>query len=165
MKRLLISVAVRIHRDFPPMRLRSTNPRMNAMTAQEKKDLEMWQNQINQERLPMRRDCHDCILAMGRDRPRRRQICPASYCLSIDVAGPFEPGVDQLAGNPGYFLILLYSSNSSRSSSYGSNRKAWRKGSRKLLAQGQWRSRRRAYESGEKPRRCSSWESIKGGSC
>ena len=34
--------------------------------------------------------------------------CPASYCLSIDVAGPFEPGVDQLAGNPRYFLIGCY---------------------------------------------------------
>ena len=45
---------------------------------------------------------------MGRDRPRRRQVCPASYCLSIDVAGPFEPGVDQLAGNPRYFLIGCY---------------------------------------------------------
>ena len=35
-------------------------------------------------------------------------MCPASYCLSIDVAGPFEPGVDQLAGNPRYFLIGCY---------------------------------------------------------
>ena len=91
LKRLLLSVAIRVHRGQPPLRLRSTVPRMNALTAAERKDMEMWQNHINQEHLPMRRDCHDCLLAMGRDRPRRRQVCPASYCLSIDVAGPFEP--------------------------------------------------------------------------
>ena len=108
LKRLLLSVAIRVHRGQPPLRLRSTVPRMNALTAAERKDMEMWQNHINQEHLPMRRDCHDCLLAMGRDRPRRRQVCPASYCLSIDVAGPFEPGVDQLAGNPRYFLIGCY---------------------------------------------------------
>ena len=108
LKRLLLSVAIRVHRGQPPLRLRTTVPRMNALTAEERKDMEMWQNHINQEHLPMRRDCHDCLLAMGRDRPRRRQVCPASYCLSIDVAGPFEPGVDQLAGNPRYFLIGCY---------------------------------------------------------
>ena len=108
LKRLLLSVAIRVHRGQPPLRLRSTVPRMNALTAAERKDMEMWQNHINQEHLPMRRDCHDCLLAMGRDRPRRRQVCPTSYCLSIDVAGPFEPGVDQLAGNPRYFLIGCY---------------------------------------------------------
>ena len=108
LKKLLLSVAIRVHRGQPPLRLRSTVPRMNALTAAERKDMEMWQNHINQEHLPMRRDCHDCLLAMGRDRPRRRQVCPASYCLSIDVAGPFEPGVDQLAGNPRYFLIGCY---------------------------------------------------------
>ena len=68
----------------------------------------MWQAHINQEHLPMGRDCHDCLLSMGRDRPRRRQVCPASYCLSIDVAGPFEPGIDQLGGNPRYFMIGCY---------------------------------------------------------
>ena len=108
LKRLLVSVAIRLHRGQPPLRLRSTVPRMNALTAAERKDMEMWQNHINQEHLPMRRDCHDCLLAMGRDRPRRRQVCPASYCLSIDVAGPFETGVDQLAGNARYFLIGCY---------------------------------------------------------
>ena len=108
LKNLLLSVAIRVHRGQPPLRLRTTVPRMNALTAAERKDTEMWQNHINQEHLPMRRDCHDCLLAMGRDRPRRRQVCPASYCLSIDVAGPFEPGVDQLAGNPRYFLIGCY---------------------------------------------------------
>eukprot|EP00434_Breviolum_minutum_P012623 symbB.v1.2.011127.t1/scaffold732.1/size241626/1 len=108
LKNLLLSVAIRVHRGQPPLRLRTTVPRMNALTAAERKDMEMWQNHINQEHLPMRRDCHDCLLAMGRDRPRRRQVCPASYCLSIDVAGPFEPGVDQLAGNPRYFLIGCY---------------------------------------------------------
>ena len=108
LKRLLVSVAVRIHRGQPPLRLRPTTPRLNAMTANDKKELEMWQTHINQEHLPMRRDCHDCLLSMGRDRPRRRQVCPASYCLSIDVAGPFEPGIDQLAGNPRYFLIGCY---------------------------------------------------------
>ena len=39
------------------------------------------------------------------------KVCPASYCLSIDVAGPFEPGVDQLAGQPKVLLDwMLYSS-------------------------------------------------------
>ena len=77
LKKLLLSVAIRVHRGQPPLRLRSTVPRMNALTAAERKDMEMWQNHINQEHLPMRRDCHDCLLAMGRDRPRRRQVCPA----------------------------------------------------------------------------------------
>ena len=108
LKRLLVSVALRIHRGQPPLRLRPTNPRLNALSSQDKKELEMWQAHINQEHLPMRRDCHDCLLAMGRDRPRRRQVCPASYCLSIDVAGPFEPGIDQVSGNPRYFMIGCY---------------------------------------------------------
>ena len=71
LKRLLVSVALRIHRGQPPLRLRPTNPRLNALSSQDKKELEMWQAHINQEHLPMRRDCHDCLLAMGRDRPRR----------------------------------------------------------------------------------------------
>ena len=108
LKRLLVSVAIRIHRGQPPLRLRPTNPRLNALSSRDRKELEMWQAHINQEHLPMRRDCHDCLLSMGRDRPRRRQVCPASYCLSIDVAGPFEPGIDQLAGNPRYFMIGCY---------------------------------------------------------
>eukprot|EP00434_Breviolum_minutum_P005938 symbB.v1.2.005236.t1/scaffold302.1/size234775/5 len=74
LKKLLLSVAIRVHRGQPPLRLRTTVPRMNALTAAERKDMEMWQNHINQEHLPMRRDCHDCLLAMGRDRPRRRQV-------------------------------------------------------------------------------------------
>ena len=97
LKKLLLSVAIRLHEGLPPVRLVGRQPRMNTMTVQEKKEIDMWQNHINQEHLPVRRDCHDCLLGMGRDRPRRRQACPASYCLSIDIAGPFPAGIDQLA--------------------------------------------------------------------
>ena len=56
----------------------------------------------------MRRDCQECLLAMGKDRPRRRQVCPPSYCLSFDIAGPFEAGFDQLDGPAKYFLLGTY---------------------------------------------------------
>ena len=126
LKNLLVSVAVRIHRGQPPLRLRPTAPRLNAMTANDKKELEMWQAHINQEHLPMRRDCHDCLLSMGRDRPRRRQVCPASYCLSIGVAGPFEPGIDQLAGKPPVLHDrLLHPADFSRFGTDRSDREAW----------------------------------------
>ena len=44
LKNLLLSVAIRVHRGQPPLRLRTTVPRMNALTAAERKDMEMWQN-------------------------------------------------------------------------------------------------------------------------
>ena len=54
---------------------------------------------------PYRRDCMVCVQSQGRDRQRRRIPTPDSYALSVDVAGPFNPGSFQEQGSFRYFMV------------------------------------------------------------
>lgn len=51
--------------------------------------------------VPFRTDCAVCLEAAGRDR------APEPYCWSMDLAGPFEEGIDQICKNPKYFMVSV----------------------------------------------------------
>ena len=80
-----------------------------AIRALEAKQLEEWKQHIANEHLPARRDCSECLRAMGRDRPHSRNKHPMAFCLNLDIAGPFCQGQDQQETAPRYFLIGVYS--------------------------------------------------------
>ena len=46
-----------------------------------------------------------CLEAAGRDRPRKRVARPESYCMSVDIAGPFHDGVDAELKKVKYVLV------------------------------------------------------------
>ena len=72
----------------------------------EKDSVAAWQAHFDFGHVPFRHDCSICLESAGRDRPRRQLEHKTSYCLSIDVAGPFQPGIDQAQGpDPRYFLV------------------------------------------------------------
>ena len=80
-----------------------------AIRALDAKQLEEWKQHIANEHLPARRDCSECLRAMGRDRPHSRNKHPMAFCLNLDIAGPFCQGQDQQETAPKYFLIGVYS--------------------------------------------------------
>lgn len=45
---------------------------------------------------------------MGRGRQHKRIQAPEPYCLSLDVSGPFKPGVGQFTKAPRYMLVGTY---------------------------------------------------------
>ena len=49
------------------------------------------------------------FLGQEKNRQHRRLACPSSYVLSIDIVGPFIPGVDQEINGPRYGLVAVYS--------------------------------------------------------
>ena len=80
-------------------------PQVKALTTKEKKELQGWKTHYEQDHIPFRKACITCLETMGKDRMRRRIKCAQSFCLSLDVAGPFSPGKDQLVKDPRYFLV------------------------------------------------------------
>ena len=70
--------------------------------------LEEWKRHILNEHQPARRDCAECLRAMGRSRPHHRNAHVSSYALNIDVAGPFPAGHDQGGLAPRYFMVGVY---------------------------------------------------------
>lgn len=48
------------------------------------------------------------LISAGKSRQHRRVVCPTSYCLSLDVCGPFCPGTDQEETGCRYGLIAVY---------------------------------------------------------
>ena len=79
---------------------------IKALTAKDKKAAaEEWRKHCQANHLPYRRDCPVCVEAAGRDRPRRSQECPESFCWSIDIAGPFREGRDAEVRHARYFLV------------------------------------------------------------
>ena len=81
------------------------DPRLQALTAKQNQEAALWAEHYRHGHTPYRRDCEVCLESMGRDRPRRKIPTPDAHCLSLDVAGPFQPGFDQETGNPKYFLV------------------------------------------------------------
>ena len=55
--------------------------------------------------VPFRRDCAVCLEAAGRDRARKPMKSQEGYCWSMDIAGPFKPGEDQVVKQPRYILV------------------------------------------------------------
>ena len=86
-------------------RSRWATPQVKALTTKEKKELQGWKAHYEQDRIPFRRDCITCLETMGKDRMRKRVSCPQAFCLSLDVAGPFKAGKDQILREPRYFMV------------------------------------------------------------
>ena len=80
-------------------------PGMKALNSKEREAIEAWKTHAEMGHHPYRRDCGICVEAMGRDRPRRRVKGPEPFTLSLDVAGPFVPGKDQMEIQPRYFVV------------------------------------------------------------
>ena len=79
------------------MALRAVNPQ-----------LEEWKRHVINEHQPSRRDCAECLRAMGRSRPHHRTPHVSAYSLNIAVAGPYPGGHDQGGLAPKYFMVGVY---------------------------------------------------------
>lgn len=101
LKEVLRRAIRRIHRGDPPA--------LRTLTAKEKGEVQAWIDHHRAGHLPFRKDCPTCLLGAGKNRQHRRLACPSSYVLSIDIVGPFIPGVDQEINGPRYGLVAVYS--------------------------------------------------------
>ena len=82
------------------------DPKLSRMTKAEKDTVAGWQAHFDCGHLPFRHDCSVCLQSAGKDRPRKTKQVRSSFCMSVDIAGPFQPGVDQVYGaSPRYFLV------------------------------------------------------------
>ena len=70
-------------------------PEVCRLAAQQRRDADGWRRHCQAGHLPYRRDCEVCLECAGKDRPRRRVPCPESFCLGLDLMGPFREGKDQ----------------------------------------------------------------------
>ena len=82
-------------------------PAVRAFSADEDKNLEAWYDHLLNEHMPFRRDCRECVLSAGRDRPRKSVDHPESFVMSLDIASPFRAGRGQDRGAPRYFLTSV----------------------------------------------------------
>ena len=82
--------------------------RLMALSTKEQRELEEWQQHLNNGHMPFRRDCFHCQESQGRDRQRRRVETPSGYTLNIDISGPYESGFDQECGRFRYFLAATF---------------------------------------------------------
>ena len=80
-------------------------PKLQALSRRQKLDAEGWERHCRAGHLPHRRDCAVCLEGAGRNRPHHRQPCPDSYCLAVDLTGPFMEGVDQEVRKPRYMMV------------------------------------------------------------
>ena len=79
---------------------------MKRLSKKDKESIAGWQAHFDHGHIPFRNDCTVCLEGAGKDRQRRRLECRTSYCLSVDICGPFQEGWDQATGpSPRYFLV------------------------------------------------------------
>lgn len=83
-------------------------PEVKTLTVKDRQEIQAWQDHHRAGHLPFRKDCPVCLISAGKSRQHRRVVCPTSYCLSLDVCGPFCPGTDQEETGCRYGLIAVY---------------------------------------------------------
>ena len=82
------------------------DPKLHRLTKAEKDTIAGWQAHFDCGHLPFRHDCSICLRSAGKDRPRKKKEHRSSFCMSVDIAGPFQPGLDQVFGaSPRYFMV------------------------------------------------------------
>ncbi|CAE7750232.1 unnamed protein product, partial [Symbiodinium microadriaticum] len=64
-----------------------------------------WAQHIRSGHWPPHRRCKYCIMASAQQRAHRRQHSPASFCLCLDVVGPFAPVADDISHKRRYALV------------------------------------------------------------
>ena len=77
-------------------------PQLRALNLTEE---ESWYLHLMSDHIPYRKDCLQCQVGAGRDRPRRRQKFQSTYEMSVDLAGPFERAPDQGRAKARYFMV------------------------------------------------------------
>ena len=91
-------------------RICSATCQVKSLNTKEKQTIAAWQAHFDADHKPFRNDCSVCLQGGGRDRQRRKVVHKTSFCLSLDIAGPFQPGVDQVKStSPKYFLAATIS--------------------------------------------------------
>ena len=79
---------------------------MKRLSKKDRDSIAAWQAHFDHGHVPFRNDCTVCLEGAGKDRQRRPLKYKTSYCLSVDISGPFQEGLDQVSGPaPRYFLV------------------------------------------------------------
>ena len=86
---------------------RKESPQLCRLQPSEIEELKGWEEHVMRGHCPYRRDCAVCVEARGRDKQRRRQVCPDSFTMSLDISGPYEPGFDQHVNRPRYYMTAV----------------------------------------------------------
>ena len=94
-----------IHDICEQVGIEQRNPGIKALSRRQQLDADGWERHCRAGHIPHRRDCAVCLEGAGRDRPHHRQSCPDSYCLAVDMTGPFIPALDQEIKHPRYMLV------------------------------------------------------------
>ena len=87
------------------MRRVSQEATVKTLSTKERQEVMLWQEHFKANHVPHRRDCLTCMESMGRDRHRKKIQNPQNHTMSVDIAGPFEPGVDQEISGARYLLL------------------------------------------------------------
>ena len=96
LKNVIANAILRISKSEPPCCLR--------LSVEEIQSMKAWEAHIQQGHCPFRRDCAVCVETRGRNRPHMRQENVDAFCLSLDISGPYENGIDQEILKPRYYL-------------------------------------------------------------
>ena len=82
-------------------------PTVKKLSLEELDEIRKWEAHVSQGHIPYRWDCSVCVEACGRDRPHRRQPTGDAFTMSLDIAGPFDTGVDQSVQRPRYYVTSV----------------------------------------------------------
>ena len=73
------------------------------------RELEQWRVHVRNNHQPYHRNCKTCVESSGTGRRHVKIKTPSSYCLSLDVCGPFrQRGVDPDHADYRFALIGAY---------------------------------------------------------
>ena len=80
------------------------NPELRRLTKEQG-----WKLHIQRDHVPFRKDCEQCVMALGTGRPHRRTKQKSAYVLSVDTGGPMRVKSKDAHGS-GYkfFLAAAY---------------------------------------------------------
>ena len=81
----------------------------NFLSSLTDRELEQWRAHVKNNHLPYNRKCRTCVESSGTGRKHVRIKTPSSYCLSLDVCGPFRHrGVDPDHADYRFALVGAY---------------------------------------------------------
>ena len=81
----------------------------NFLSSLTDRELEQWRIHVRNNHQPYHRNCKTCVESSGTGRRHVKIKTPSSYCLSLDVCGPFrQRGVDPDHADYRYALIGAY---------------------------------------------------------
>ncbi len=82
-------------------------PSVKKLSLEELEEVRKWEAHVRQGHTPYRRDCAVCVEACGRDKPHRRRPTGEAFTMSLDIAGPYDVGVDQAVLKPRYYVTSV----------------------------------------------------------